>query len=62
MANDKMTDLYSQLKSSVVGTRTKQVDSILDKAVKDIISYKSHSGQKGYIELVRSVIAKGTIT
>jgi len=59
MAN-KLTDLYAQLKSSIVGTTTQKTDAALDKAVKDIISYKSHSGRNGYIDLVRTVIAKST--
>ncbi len=59
MAN-KLTDLYTDLKSSIVGTTTQKTDASLDKAVKDIISYKSHSGRNGYIDLVRTVIAKST--
>jgi hypothetical protein len=59
MAN-KLTDLYSQLKSSIVGTKTQKTDDALDKAVKDIISYKSNSGRNGYIDLVRTVIAKSS--
>jgi len=57
MAN-KLTDLYTQLKSTIVGTTTQKTDAELDDAVKDIISYKSHSGRNGYIDLVRTVIAK----
>ena len=59
MAN-KLIDLYAQLKSTIVGTTTQKTDAALDKAVKDIISYKSHSGRNGYIDLVRTVIAKST--
>ena len=59
MAN-KITDLYTQLKSTIVGTTTQKTDDALDKAVKDISSYKSHSGRNGYIDLVRTVIAKST--
>jgi len=54
----KLADLYTQLKASVVGTTTQKTDDSLDKAVKDIIAYKSHSGRNGYIDLVRTVIAK----
>jgi len=60
MANKKLTDLYSDLKASIVGTTTQKTDAALDKAVKDIVSYKSHSGRNGYIDLVRTVIAKST--
>ena len=59
MAN-KITDLYTQLKSTIVGTTTQKTDDALDKAVRDISSYKSHSGREGYIDLVRTVIAKST--
>lgn len=61
MAN-KLSDLYTQLKSAVVGIKTQKTDAALDKAVKDIISYKSNSGRNGYIDLVRTVIAKSTTT
>jgi hypothetical protein len=59
MANT-LTNLYTQLKSTIIGTKTTKIDLALDKAVKDIISYKSHSGRNGYIDLVRTVIAKST--
>lgn len=59
MAN-KISDIFGQLKSSIVGTKTTNIDAALDKAVKDIVSYKSHSGRNGYIDLVRTVIAKSS--
>jgi len=59
MAN-KITDLYTDLKSSIVGTKTQKIDAALDKAVSDIIKYKSNSGRNGYIDLVKSVIAKSS--
>jgi len=55
---NKLTDLFSQLKTTVIGTKTAKIDSILDKAVNDIITYKSHSGRNGYIDLVKTVISK----
>lgn len=58
--SNKLTDLYTQLKSTIVGTTTQKTDAALDKAVKDIVAYKSHSGRNGYIDLVRTVIAKST--
>ena len=60
MANNKISSLFNQLKSSIVGTKTASIENSLDKAVKDIVSYKSHSGRKGYIDLVRTVIAKSS--
>jgi len=59
MAN-KLTDLYGDLKSTIVGTKTQKIDIALDKAVKDIIQYKSNSGRNGYIDLVKTVIAKSS--
>jgi hypothetical protein len=56
----KIEDLYADLKSTLVGTRTQKIDDKLDKATKDIIQYKAHSGRVGYINLVKSVIAKST--
>jgi len=51
-------DTLSKLKTTIIQTQTKKVDSALDKAVTDIVSYKSQSGRNGYIELVRSLISK----
>ena len=56
----KIEDLYAQLKSTLVGTRTQKVDAKLDQATKDIIQYKANSGRLGYINLVKSVISKTT--
>ena len=51
-------DTLNKLKTTIVQTQTKKIDAKLDSAVKDIASYKSNSGQKGYINLVRSLISK----
>lgn len=53
-----LSDTFDKLKSSVLGVKTTKVDKRLDKAVRDISMYKSQSGRNGYIDLVRSVIAK----
>lgn len=58
MADNKIRDLFTQLKTTIVGTKTSKVDTALDTAVRDIVSYKSNSGRNGYIDLVRTVIAK----
>jgi len=57
----KINDLYNDLKSTIVGTQTQKIDAKLDKITADIVKYKSHSGRLGYIDLVRSVIAKSTV-
>lgn len=56
----KLSDIYADLKATIVGTRTQKIDTKLDQAVKDIVAYKSNSGRAGYIELVKKVISNGT--
>lgn len=51
-------DNYEKLKLSIVGTKTTDVDKKLDDAIDKIVSFKSKSGSSGYIDLVRSLIAK----
>ncbi|MCF8019891.1 MAG: portal protein [Vallitaleaceae bacterium] len=53
-----INSILSKLKSTVIQTQTKKIDAKLDQAVKDIVSYRSHSGRNGYIELVRNLISK----
>jgi len=50
--------ILNKLKTTIVQTQTKKIDAKLDQAVADIVSYRSHSGRNGYIELVRSLISK----
>ena len=54
-----LKDTFGQLKTAVVGTKTSNIDTKLDLAVKDIISFKSQSGRNGFIDLVRTLISKG---
>jgi hypothetical protein len=60
MADDNVVfkDLLGKIKDVVVQTQTRRIDDKLDNAVKDISLYKSHSGRNGYINLVKSLIAK----
>lgn len=51
-------DTLQSLKATIIKTQTSDIDTRLDNAVKDIISYRANSGRNGYIELVRSLIAK----
>jgi len=57
-----VSDLFSRLKSIVVGVKSSQIDAELDKAVRDIVLYKSNSGRNGYIDLVKAVITKSAVT
>lgn len=56
---ESLKDTYSKLKTQIVGTKTSDIDTKLDQAVRDIISYKSNSGRNGFIDLVKSLISKG---
>jgi len=49
---------FDKLKTTVLGVSTSDIDSKLDSASKNIMSYKSNSGRNGYIDLVRSLISK----
>lgn len=51
-------DTLNKLKNTIVQTQTKKIDAKLDKAVKDIVSYKSNSGRNGYVNMVRHLISK----
>lgn len=51
-------DTLNKLKNTIAQTQTKKIDSTLDKAVKDIIAYKSNSGRNGYVNMVRHLISK----
>lgn len=53
-----IADTLNKLKTTVVRTQTSKIDAKLDKAVRDIVALKSHSGRNGYVELVRSIISK----
>ncbi|MCK5616082.1 portal protein [Candidatus Pacearchaeota archaeon] len=53
-----LQDTFHKLKTSIVGTKTSDIDSKLNKAVKNITSYKANSGRNGYIDLVRNLITK----
>ncbi len=53
-----LKDVFNSLKTTIVGVQSKEIDTKLDKAVQDISIYKSTSGRNGYVELVRSLIAK----
>jgi hypothetical protein len=50
--------LLNKLKVAITGTKTAKIDAALDKAVRDISSYKSHSGRNGYIDVVKSMISR----
>ena len=53
-----LKDTFAKLKSTIVKTQTQKIDSKLDNAVKDILTYKSHGGRNGYVDLVKSLISK----
>jgi hypothetical protein len=51
-------DIFTKLKTSIVGTKTVSIDTSLDNAIKDVSSFRNQSGQLGYIELLKSLISK----
>lgn len=53
-----LKDRFTKLKTAIVGTQTSNIDAKLDKAVRDIVSYKSQSSQSSYIELIKQLISK----
>lgn len=55
-----LNKMFADLKSTIVKTQTQKIDAKLDSAVKDILTYKSHGGRNGYIDLVKSLISKTT--
>jgi len=53
-----LKDIYDKLKTTVVGTKTSDIDTKLDNAVRDIVSFRTNIGRNGYIDLVKNLIAK----
>ena len=53
-----LNDIFSKLKISIVGTKTSEIDTKLDKAVSDINIYRSQTGRNSYIDLMKSLISK----
>jgi len=56
-----LKDIYDKLKTTIVGTRTSDVDTKLDNAVKDIVSFRTNVGRNGYIDLIRNLISKSGV-
>ena len=50
--------VLDKLKSTIIQTKTHKIDAKLDKAVADIVSYRSNSGRNGYIDIVRNLISQ----
>lgn len=53
-----LDDIFNQLKTKIVGTKTASIDSKLDDAAKDIIAYRSQTGRNNYIELLKNLVTK----
>ena len=53
-----LNDVFNKLKTTIVGTKTLDIDGKLDAAVRDITSYRSNMGRNGYIELLKNMISK----
>ncbi len=53
----RLKDTFFNLKSKIVGTKTSDIDTKLNQAVRDINIYKSRSGRNGYIDLVKALVS-----
>ncbi len=53
-----INSVLDKLKSTIIQTKTHKIDAKLDKAVADIVSYRSNSGRNGYIDIVRNLVAQ----
>lgn len=53
-----LKDSLDNLRKAVLGTNTAKTDARLDQALKDITSYRSQSGRRGYLDLVQTIISK----
>ncbi len=53
-----LRDKFQDLKTALIGVSSTKIDLKLDKAVKDIASYKSKNGNNSYIELVKNLISQ----
>jgi len=53
-----LDDVFSRLKTSIVGTKTASIDTKLDSAAKDIVAYRSQTSRNNYIELIKNLVTK----
>lgn len=51
-------DIFSRLKSDIVGTKTSNIDAKLDSALSNIISYRQQDHRNSYIELIKTLASK----
>ena len=57
----RLDNLFSKLKTKIVGTKTADIDLKLDSSLKDIINYRTPSSQSNYIEIIKGIISKSNI-
>ncbi|GIU69105.1 MAG: hypothetical protein KatS3mg002_0341 [Candidatus Woesearchaeota archaeon] len=53
-----LKDAFNKLKVTVLGTKTTEIDSKLDKVISDISSLKTNSDSLGYVNLIKSILNK----
>lgn len=51
-------DIYDQIKTAVVGTKTADIDAKLDNALNSISSYRSQMHRNSHIELIKNLMSK----
>ena len=58
MAEEKIsiTKLFNNIKTGVLGTKTSKIDSEIDAAMKNIITFSSKTAQNKYIETMKNLV------
>ena len=54
----KLIDIYNNLKTTVIGTKTIQIDKDLDSSLDTILKYSSQTTRNNYIELLKDIVNK----
>jgi len=53
-----LKDTFGKLKTTILGTKTAEIDAQLDKVVSDIGQLKTNANTLGYVNLIKNVISK----
>ena len=61
-SNSPIRNAFNSLKTTIVGTKTSQIDSTLDNAIRDISAYRSQSARASYIEIIRKMTTTADVS
>ena len=53
-----LKDIFTNLRTTIVGVKTTNVDNKLDQAVKDIALYRSQANRNSYVNLIKHIISQ----